>query len=59
MLDDQTPTKHAFVYWPNCRTGRKTKTNHMVYILSTGRVCIAVLNTRNINRVVEAIGEVL
>ena len=38
---------------------RKLKVDHGVYILPTGRICIAALNTRNINRVVKAIGEVL
>lgn len=38
---------------------RKLKDDHGVYILPTGRICIAALNTRNINLVVKAIGEVL
>lgn len=35
------------------------KTKHGIYILPTGRICIAALNTRNIDTVVNAIGDVL
>ena len=35
------------------------KTAHGIYILPTGRICIAALNTRNIDTVVNAIGDVL
>lgn len=37
----------------------KLKDEHGVYILPTGRICIAALNTRNIDQVVKAVGEVL
>lgn len=38
---------------------QQLKVDHGVYILPTGRICIAALNTQNINAVVKAIGEVL
>ena len=43
----------------NAEQATRLKTDHGIYILPTGRICIAALNTRNINQVVKAIGEVL
>ena len=43
----------------NAEQARKLKADHGVYILPTGRICIAALNTRNIDTVVKAIGAVL
>lgn len=37
----------------------KLKIDHGVYILPTGRICIAALNSRNIDQVVDAIAQVL
>ena len=43
----------------NAEQARRLKADHGVYILPTGRICIAALNTRNIDAVVKAIGSVL
>ena len=37
----------------------KLKTDYSIYAVDTGRICVAALNSRNIDRVVEAIAKVL
>lgn len=43
----------------NASQAEQLKEKHSIYILPTGRICIAALNSHNINTVVDAIGAVL
>ncbi len=43
----------------NASQAMRLKVEHGIYILPTGRICIAALNSRNIDTVVNAIGAVL
>ena len=36
----------------------KMRENHSVYAIETGRICVAALNSKNVNRVASAISEV-
>ena len=37
----------------------RLRTEHSIYAVDTGRICVAALNSKNIDRVIDAIAKVL
>ena len=37
----------------------RLRTEHAIYAVDTGRICVAALNSKNIDRVIDAIAKVL
>jgi aromatic-amino-acid transaminase len=55
----QGAARHVQLHRPHRRPGRAPEDEFGIYAVSTGRICVAALNTRNIDYVAKAIAAVL